>query len=179
MKQGFDHQIYIEQQSRYILERVKGWDKLYLEFGGKLMYDLHAKRCLPGYRENAKLELLQSLGDQAEILICVYAGDIQHNKRRGDFGTTYEMEVLKLIDDLRGLGLAVNSVVITRYEGQSAARIFANKLESRGITRVEIRTVLTCRAKSGVCAKCYGMNLASGKPVGTGEAVGIWSWPTM
>ena len=77
MKQGFDHQIYIEQQSRYILERVKGWDKLYLEFGGKLMYDLHAKRCLPGYRENAKLELLQSLGDQAEILICVYAGDIQ------------------------------------------------------------------------------------------------------
>ena len=134
MKQGFDHQIYIERQSKYILERVKGWDKLYLEFGGKLMYDLHAKRCLPGYRENAKLELLQSLGDQAEILICVYAGDIQHNKRRGDFGTTYEAEVLKLIDDLRSLGLTVNSVVITRYEGQRAAQVFANKLESRGIT---------------------------------------------
>ena len=49
----------------------------------------------------------------------------------------------------------------------------AKLLENRGITRVEIRTVLTCRAKSGVCAKCYGMNLASGKPVGTGEAVGI------
>ena len=38
------------------------------------------------------------------------------------------------IDDLRALGLTVNSVVITRYEGQPAARIFANKLESRGIT---------------------------------------------
>jgi len=49
----------------------------------------------------------------------------------------------------------------------------AKLLESRGIHRVEIRTVLTCRAKSGVCARCYGMNLASGKPVGTGEAVGI------
>ena len=49
----------------------------------------------------------------------------------------------------------------------------AKLLESRGIHRVEIRTVLTCRAKSGVCAKCYGMNLASGRPVGTGEAVGI------
>ena len=48
----------------------------------------------------------------------------------------------------------------------------AKLLESRGIKRVEIRTVLTCRAKSGVCARCYGMNLASGKPVGTGEAVG-------
>ena len=114
MKKGFDHEIYIERQSKYILERVKGWDKLYLEFGGKLMYDLHAKRCLPGYRENAKLELLQSLGDQAEILICVYAGDIQHNKRRGDLGNTYEAEVLKLIDDLRALGLTVNSVVITQ-----------------------------------------------------------------
>ena len=64
MKKGVDHQIYIERQSKYILERVKGWDKLYLEFGGKLMYDLHAKRCLPGYRENAKLELLQSLYPQ-------------------------------------------------------------------------------------------------------------------
>jgi len=49
----------------------------------------------------------------------------------------------------------------------------ARLLESRGIHRVEIRTVLTCRAKSGVCAKCYGMNLAAGKPVGIGEAVGI------
>jgi len=46
-------------------------------------------------------------------------------------------------------------------------------LESRGIHRVEIRTVLTCKAKRGVCAKCYGMNLAAGRPVGTGEAVGI------
>ena len=49
----------------------------------------------------------------------------------------------------------------------------AKLLEAHGITRVEIRTVLTCRAKSGVCAKCYGKNLASGKPVGPGEAVGI------
>ena len=49
----------------------------------------------------------------------------------------------------------------------------AKVLEAHGIKRVEIRTVLTCRAKSGVCARCYGMNLASGRPVGTGEAVGI------
>ena len=49
----------------------------------------------------------------------------------------------------------------------------AKVLEAHGITKVEIRTVLTCRARSGVCARCYGMNLASGRPVGTGEAVGI------
>ena len=49
----------------------------------------------------------------------------------------------------------------------------AKRIEKAGITGVEIRTVLTCRAKSGVCAHCYGMNLASGRPVGGGEAVGI------
>ena len=53
MKKGFDHQKYIEKQSRYILERVHKYDKLYLEFGGKLMADLHAKRVLPGFDPDA------------------------------------------------------------------------------------------------------------------------------
>ena len=47
------------------------------------------------------------------------------------------------------------------------------KIEKAGITELEIRTVLTCRAHSGVCARCYGMNLATSSPVGPGEAVGI------
>ena len=47
------------------------------------------------------------------------------------------------------------------------------KIEAAGITSMEIRTVLTCKAHSGVCAKCYGMNLATRQPVGPGEAVGI------
>ena len=46
-------------------------------------------------------------------------------------------------------------------------------LEAHGIHAVKIRSVLTCRARSGVCAKCYGINLAIGEPVGAGEAVGI------
>ena len=46
-------------------------------------------------------------------------------------------------------------------------------LEAHGIFQVKIRSVLTCRARSGVCSKCYGMNLAIGGPVGAGEAVGI------
>ncbi len=49
----------------------------------------------------------------------------------------------------------------------------AKTLEDFDIHSVEIRTVLTCKAHSGVCAKCYGMNLATSKPVGPGEAVGI------
>lgn len=140
-KQGFDHQRYIQLQSAHILERVNGWDKLYLEFGGKLTMDLHAKRCLPGYKPNAKLTLLQTLGDQVEIIICVYAGDIERNKIRGDFGTTYGQEVLRLIDDLREQSLTVNSVLITRYEGQDAVATFAKKLENRGVRTYKHRAI--------------------------------------
>ena len=133
MKIGFDHEKYLEEQSKYILERVNNYDKLYLEFGGKLLFDMHAKRVLPGFDENAKIKLLHKLKEKAEIIICVYAGDIERNKIRGDFGITYDMDVLRLIDDLRGYDLQVNSVVITRYSGQPATNIFINKLERRGI----------------------------------------------
>lgn len=133
MKIGFDYKKYLEEQSKYILERVNNYDKLYLEFGGKLMFDMHAKRVLPGFDENAKIKLLQKLKENAEIIICVYAGDIERNKIRGDFGITYDMDVLRLIDDLRAYELDVNSVVITRYEGQPSTTVFINKLERRGI----------------------------------------------
>ncbi|WP_097027633.1 DUF1846 domain-containing protein [Clostridium peptidivorans] len=133
MKIGFDNQKYLEEQSKYILERVNNYDKLYLEFGGKLLQDFHAKRVLPGYDENVKIKLLHKLREKAEIVICVYAGDIERNKIRGDFGITYDMDVLRLIDELRGYELDVNSVVITRYDNQPAATVFINKLERRGI----------------------------------------------
>ena len=92
MKIGFDHEKYLEEQSKYILERVNNYDKLYLEFGGKLLFDLHAKRVLPGFDENAKIKLLHKLKDNVEVVICVYAGDIERNKIRGDFGITYDMD---------------------------------------------------------------------------------------
>lgn len=133
MKIGFDDNKYLEEQSKYILERVNKFDKLYLEFGGKLIRDLHAKRVLPGFDENAKIKVLSHIKDQVEVVICVYAGDIERNKIRGDFGITYDMEVLKLIDDLGGYNLSVNSVVITRYENQPAATKFINKLERCGV----------------------------------------------
>lgn len=133
MKIGFDHEKYLEEQSKYILERVNNYDKLYLEFGGKLLFDLHAKRVLPGFDENAKIKLLHKLKENVEVVICVYAGDIERNKIRGDFGITYDMDVLRLIDDLRSYDLEVNSVVITRYNDQPSTTVFINKLERRGI----------------------------------------------
>ena len=81
-KIGFDAEKYIELQSKHIVERIRegNGERLYLEFGGKLVHDKHAMRVLPGFDENAKIKLLQKLSDQVEVIICVYAGDIATNK---------------------------------------------------------------------------------------------------
>ncbi len=133
MKKGFDPQKYIDEQSEYILERVNHYDKLYLEFGGKIINDKHAKRVLPGFDEDAKIKLLCKLKEEVEIIICVYAGDIERNKIREDYGITYDIEVFRLIDDLRSYNLKINSVLITRFNNQPATSVFINKLERRNI----------------------------------------------
>jgi uncharacterized protein (UPF0371 family) len=131
---GFDDQKYLELQSKAILERMQQFNnKLYLEFGGKLLYDLHAARVLPGFDPNVKVQLLQKLKDDANIILCIYAGDIERRKVRADFGITYDSDALKLIDDLKDRGINIHAVVITRFENQPAAVVFKNKLERRGV----------------------------------------------
>jgi len=132
-KIGFDNDKYLQEQAAAIRERVQRFSKLYLEFGGKLMFDYHAARVLPGYDPNVKMRLLQQLKDQADVLLCIYAGDIERNKMRADFGITYDSDALKLIDDLHERGINVLGVVITRYNDQPAARQFRNKLERRNV----------------------------------------------
>jgi uncharacterized protein (UPF0371 family) len=133
-KQGFDNEHYIREQTAKIIERVHQFgNKLYLEFGGKLLYDYHAARVLPGYDPNVKMRLIRELRDRADILLCIYAGDIERKKIRADFGITYDSDALKLIDDLRGWDIDVLGVVITRYDDQPAAKLFKNKLERRNI----------------------------------------------
>jgi uncharacterized protein (UPF0371 family) len=143
-KTGFDNEKYLKEQTQAILERVKKFDnKLYLEFGGKLLFDYHAARVLVGFDPNVKMRLLQQLKDKADIILCIYAGDIERRKLRADFGITYDVDVLKLIDDLRDWGIDILAVVITRFEGQPAAKIFKNKLERRNVK------VYTHRATKG------------------------------
>ena len=134
MQTGFDNSLYIQKQKEHILERINHFDgKLYLEFGGKLFDDYHAARVLPGYDANGKIRLLYELREQAEIIFAVSAGDIEKTKVRADLGISYDMEVLRLIDDITSMGISVNSVVITQYTGQSAADAFSMKLTMRGV----------------------------------------------
>jgi uncharacterized protein (UPF0371 family) len=131
---GFDNEKYLSEQSAAILERVTKFEnKLYLEFGGKLICDYHAARVLPGFDPNVKIRLLQKLRDKSEVVLCIYAGDIERKKVRADFGITYDTDALKLIDDLREWGISVTGVVITRFEDQPSAVLFKNKLERRDI----------------------------------------------
>lgn len=134
MKIGFDNDRYLKMQSEHILERIKKFDnKLYLEFGGKLFDDYHAARVLPGFMPDSKLKMLLELKDQAEIVFVISAEDIESNKMRGDLGITYDLDVLRLIDAFRGIGLFVGSVCITKYTGQAAAVQFQKRLTELGI----------------------------------------------
>lgn len=133
-RNGFDNERYLREQTAAILERTARFhNKLYLEFGGKLLFDYHAARVLPGFDPNVKMRLLQQLKEMADILLCIHAGDIERRKVRADFGITYDADALKLIDDLRARHLDVTGVVITRYQDQPAAALFKTKLERRGI----------------------------------------------
>ncbi len=134
MRKGFDNERYLAEQASYIRERMRRFDcRLYLEFGGKLMNDFHASRVLPGYDPNVKIRLLKELKDEADIILCIHAGAIEHRKIRADYGITYDADAMKQIDDLGEWGLSVSAVVITRWENQPAARAFRTKLENRGI----------------------------------------------
>ncbi|MDD5746242.1 MAG: DUF1846 domain-containing protein [Candidatus Omnitrophica bacterium] len=133
-KIGFDNERYLKEQTAAILERVRSFDgTLYLEFGGKLLFDYHAARVLPGFAPNVKMQLLQQLKDKADIILCIYSGDIERRKIRADFGITYDVDVLKVIDDLEARGIGIRAVVITRFDNQPAVKIFKNKLERRNI----------------------------------------------
>lgn len=133
-RMGFDNEKYLQEQTTAILERVSRFnDKLYLELGGKILYDYHAARVLPGFDPNVKMRLLQLLKDKIDVIMCIYAGDIERNKIRADFGITYDVDALKSIDDLKWFGINVAGVVITRYQDQPGATAFKNKLESKGI----------------------------------------------
>ncbi|MBQ7870933.1 MAG: DUF1846 family protein, partial [Oscillospiraceae bacterium] len=134
MKIGFDNDKYLQMQSEHIRQRIDQFGgKLYLEFGGKLYDDNHASRVLPGFQPDSKLRMLLQMKEQVEMVIAINADDIEKNKVRGDLGITYDLDVIRLLDVFRSFGLYVSSVVLTRYNGQTAARAFQARLEGLGV----------------------------------------------
>ena len=134
MKKGFDNAKYLQMQSQHIRERIAQFDnKLYLEFGGKLFDDYHASRVLPGFEPDSKLQMLLQLKEQAEIVIVISAQDIISSKVRGDYGITYDLDVLRLIDAFQGMGLFVGSVCVTMDTAAPEVEAFEHQLNSVGV----------------------------------------------
>ena len=125
MKIGFDSDKYLKVQSEKIKERINMFDnKLYLEFGGKIFDDYHAARVLPGFRPDNKIRLLREFKDDLEVIFCINAQDIQKSKIRADYGISYELELLRLIEKLQGMDISINSVVVTMYhEGDDISHL--------------------------------------------------------
>ena len=125
MEVGFDSDKYLKVQSEKIEERIKMFDnKLYLEFGGKIFDDYHAARVLPGFESDAKIKLLKKFKKDMEVIFCINAADIQKSKIRADYGISYELELLRLIENLQKLDININSVVVTMYrEGDNISHL--------------------------------------------------------
>lgn len=134
MQIGFDNEKYLKQQTEYILERMnKVQGRLYIECGGKLLFDYHAQRVLPGFDTNVKMRVFQTFKDKLDVIICINAADIERRKMRGDFGITYDTDVFKMIDDFADWDIKANKVVITRFSGEITALNFADMLTRRGV----------------------------------------------
>ena len=131
---GFYSDKYLEIQSEKIRERIKLFDnKLYLEFGGKIFDDYHAARVLPGFRPDNKIRLLKQFKDDLEVIFCINAADIEKSKIRADYGISYELELLRLIEKLQEQDILINSVVVTMYhEGNNISHL-EKLLEERNI----------------------------------------------
>lgn len=132
-KLAFDNDKYIKLQSEKILERISHFDKLYLEFGGKLFDDGHASRVLPGFLPDSKLRMLESIKDKIEIIITINSNDIENNKIRGDNEISYDTESIRLKQAFEKRGFLVNSIVLTQFANQDKAIRFEKYLDNLSI----------------------------------------------
>ena len=115
--------------------------------------------------------------------------DVSHNVivREHDCGTNEGIEVRAFIDGkevieslkqrivgrIALMDIVDNAGRVIVEAGQEILEKHADEIEKAGIESVAIRSVMTCKSKNGICAMCYGRNLATGDPVNIGEAVGI------
>lgn len=138
-KNGFDTDLYIKLQLKQIQEKLKlPGEKFYIEIGGKLIQDRHAARVLPGYREDARFEVVQKLSEIGDIVLVVSAKDILRGRIRGDFKITYDKETFRTIKELEDRGLPIKYVVISLLDKNEDIPLeivsFENELKKEGIS---------------------------------------------
>ncbi|MCC7303798.1 DUF1846 family protein [bacterium] len=113
---GFDNKKYLTLQKEAISERMSRFSgKLYLEIGGKFLYDPHGERVLPGFDPYIKPKIIKSLNVPFEIIFCVNAKDIASNRMLTNENVSYIESTIKIIEEYKetfnvSVSIAINMV---------------------------------------------------------------------
>jgi|TARA_Y100000310_G_C20693879_1_gene824128 uncharacterized protein (UPF0371 family) len=134
MPKSFNTQKYVQAQSEEILKRLKtSENRFYLEIGGKLCTDFHASRVLPGYEPDTKLQVLEKISENLELVYCISAPDLERERLYSDTGMVYNKQVFEDLKNIEERGLKVSSVAITIYNKEEKADILKKQLDEQGI----------------------------------------------
>jgi uncharacterized protein (UPF0371 family) len=129
---GFNNKKYFNAQISALLERCSKFSKLYLELGGKLLFDGHASRVLPGYDGKNKIKLLRRIRDKIEVIYCINAQELEKQNTWSDTGLTLDKLSLKETHVLKRNGIKVLGIVVSRFRGEESAIKFKKHVEARG-----------------------------------------------
>ncbi len=112
MKGAFDNNKYLKLEKKILLKRANKFNTLFLEIGGHLLYDGHAKRVLPGYDPKNKLNLIKSLKKKVGVIYCVSAKELALNRNWGNSNKKIKdvalFELKKLSKDLEIIGICIS-----------------------------------------------------------------------
>lgn len=102
-KLGFDNALYRKLQTEALKERLSHFQNgtLYLEIGGKLLFDPHGQRVLPGFDPKVKPQIIRDLNIPFEIIFCVNAKDIESNRMLTSKSTSFIDETLRILAELQ------------------------------------------------------------------------------
>jgi len=130
-KISFDEKKYIDLQVKEIKKRIKYFDKVYIEFGGHLLRDHHAKRVLIDYKKDTKVKILEKIKKDVGIIYCVYSKHLENGR---DYNSNLEFrelvkdEITKIYTKFKKI-----DVVITRYKDEESGKVFEKEMKKKKI----------------------------------------------
>jgi uncharacterized protein (UPF0371 family) len=130
-KEVFSDERYIKAQTEDVLHRISesGSGSFIVDVGGKPFGDKHAERVLPGYKPDTKLKLLKELSKHSRGIIAVDArdvlsppyGKVPGGRIRGDSGLTYDLEIVRMVNEARAKGISIDDAVLTNFPSKPSA----------------------------------------------------------
>lgn len=133
---GFDNKKYYDLQRQKIHERINHFSEghLYLEIGGKFLYDPHASRVLPGFAPDVKKQLFLDFSQNMDIIFCVDAESISHNRQLNNTQESYQQVVFYMIENLHKQLHVKPFIAINLCDPSSNATVehFKHTLEGKG-----------------------------------------------